>query len=57
MTGNVLLNGKKRRLDYGGVVSIHEYICSSMDFKSKQNISRKNVLISNDTLLQLLYWS
>jgi len=23
MSGNVFLNGKKRRLDYGGVVSIH----------------------------------
>ena len=44
MTGNVLLNGKKTRLDYGGVVSIHEYISfSSMDFKSKQPICRKNV--------------
>jgi len=26
MSGNVFLNGKKRRLDYGGVVSISVYI-------------------------------
>lgn len=35
MTGNVLLNGKKRRLDYGGVVCIHEWFFLEYQIQTK----------------------
>lgn len=51
MTGNILLNGKKRRLDYGIVVSISVNIIlesNSSSFKCSQNFA------NNDSVFEIM---